>query len=337
MRKKYNSLILFGIVFGLKFVSSLPIFAAQSANTAVNVDYPAFLNSSSSIPSFISGLYDYAIGISGTLAIIMIIYGGIKYLASGGNESALGDAKDRVTNAIWGLLLLAGSYLVLNTINPQLVSLNFTSQSVPAMPTSGGAGEPGGTQEQRSTLSQIASSILSKSPGEVAFSKSADCSAGTDASSIINDVSNGVMPFVCSPSCSCSRGGTSGNVNLSINMLETLDSLVCGPYSQGTVDLGTGLAPQSTGCVSPTPTPFMVTSLTGGKHATNSYHYQGRAMDIVVTSSNDPNVWNSFVKTLTQNGASFAKCEISGTFYDDCSSVFNGNQRKSGAHIHAQW
>ncbi len=333
MKKKYNYFVLFSIIFGLGFILFLPVFA-QSTST-INVDYPSFLNSQS-IPSFVSGLYNYAIGISGTLAIIMIIYGGIEYLASGGNESALGDAKDRIMSAIWGLLLLAGSYLILNTINPQLVSLNLISQPVPPMQTSGGTNN-GGSTEQRSLLSQIASSILSKSPSEVIFSQSHDCSSGTDAKSIINDVSNGVLPFVCSPSCDCVRGGTSGSVNLSINMLETLDSIVCGTYSQGTVDLGTGMAPQAPGCVSPTPPQFMVTSLTGGKHATNSYHYQGRAMDIVVSSSKDPNVWDEFVKTLKQNGASFAKCEISGTFYDSCSSVFDGGNWKSGAHIHAQW
>jgi hypothetical protein len=105
------------------------------ATNVVDIGYPAFV-SSTSPADFVANLYIYALGISGTLATIMIVYGGIKYLTSAGNESALGDAKVIITSAIWGILLLAGAYLVLNTINPQLVELrNPGLEALPATPS----------------------------------------------------------------------------------------------------------------------------------------------------------------------------------------------------------
>jgi hypothetical protein len=109
------------------------VSVAHAATNTIDVGYPAFV-SSTSPADFVANLYTYALGISGTLAVIMIVYGGIKYLTSAGNESALGDAKDIITSAIWGILLLAGAYLVLNTINPQLVELrNPGLEALPAV------------------------------------------------------------------------------------------------------------------------------------------------------------------------------------------------------------
>lgn len=118
----------------------LAVSVVHAATSTIDVGYPAFVNSTS-LGDFVSQLYTYALGISGTLAIIMIIYGGIKYLTSAGNESALGEAKDIITNSIWGILLLAGAYLVLNTINPQLVLLKnpgLTPLPATTPPSSGG-------------------------------------------------------------------------------------------------------------------------------------------------------------------------------------------------------
>ena len=54
----------------------------------------------------------------------MIVIGGVEYIISGASESMRGEAKKRIENAIWGLVMALVSYLVLYTINPSLVDFN---------------------------------------------------------------------------------------------------------------------------------------------------------------------------------------------------------------------
>jgi len=64
-------------------------------------------------------------------AFISLLIAGFQYITSMGNMSKTKDAMDRVKKALIGLLLLLGAYLILYTINPDLVSIpkNLFSQS----------------------------------------------------------------------------------------------------------------------------------------------------------------------------------------------------------------
>ncbi len=69
----------------------------------------------------VNNIFNWALGIGGLLALGIIIYGGILWTTAGGNESRIGDAKEWIKSAVFGLLLLFAGYLILNTINPALV------------------------------------------------------------------------------------------------------------------------------------------------------------------------------------------------------------------------
>lgn len=75
-----------------------------------------------SIPNYIVRLYQFGIGIAGILAVGMIIAGAIMYSVSGAVDKK-GEGKDMIISALWGILLLFGSYLILKTINPKLIDL----------------------------------------------------------------------------------------------------------------------------------------------------------------------------------------------------------------------
>lgn len=78
----------------------------------------------SGFASYLNALIKVFIGISAVLAMIMIIMGGIEYMtteAISGKESG----KERITNSIFGLLLALGAYMLLNTINPQLLNIGL--------------------------------------------------------------------------------------------------------------------------------------------------------------------------------------------------------------------
>jgi len=59
---------------------------------------------------------------AGLLAFGAIVYGAVQYTFAAGNSSLQSDAKDRIWQALVGLLLLVSSFLILKTINPQLVN-----------------------------------------------------------------------------------------------------------------------------------------------------------------------------------------------------------------------
>ncbi|MBK5215233.1 MAG: hypothetical protein JJE53_00265 [Candidatus Pacebacteria bacterium] len=72
------------------------------------------------IGSYFNTIFNIALGLCAVLAVIMIVIGGVQYM---GDESIFGktEAKDRITKAIFGLLIALGSYALLNTINPDLL------------------------------------------------------------------------------------------------------------------------------------------------------------------------------------------------------------------------
>lgn len=75
------------------------------------------------IGEYINWLYNYSIGIIALLAIIAIMIGGFYWLLAGGNASRVSEAKSWINAALSGLVLALSSYILLFTINSNLVSL----------------------------------------------------------------------------------------------------------------------------------------------------------------------------------------------------------------------
>ncbi|MBI4135952.1 MAG: hypothetical protein HY481_00140 [Candidatus Vogelbacteria bacterium] len=82
----------------------------------------------SSLTEYLSIIFPTLIALAATLAIIMIVIGGLEYIFSmvpGKKEEGL----KRIKEAIWGLVLALAAYLILKTINPDLVTLRFVIPS----------------------------------------------------------------------------------------------------------------------------------------------------------------------------------------------------------------
>jgi len=57
------------------------------------------------------------------LAVLRVITGGFKYMTTEA-IGAKGDARETIQGAVFGLILLLGSWLILNTVNPQILDLS---------------------------------------------------------------------------------------------------------------------------------------------------------------------------------------------------------------------
>jgi len=78
------------------------------------------------LSQYLNIVFSLGISVAAGLAVLMIVIGGIQYMSTdavGGKE----DAKGRITSALWGLLLALCSYLILYTINPDLLNTSLTS------------------------------------------------------------------------------------------------------------------------------------------------------------------------------------------------------------------
>jgi hypothetical protein len=91
---------------------------------SINPNIPGMQNVSTAGPAgWVANFYTFALIISGILAFGAIVYGGVKYATSAGNASSQSEGRSWIWSALLGLLLLACAYLILRTINPNLVSL----------------------------------------------------------------------------------------------------------------------------------------------------------------------------------------------------------------------
>lgn len=74
------------------------------------------------IGEYLSAIYKFAMVVGSIIAVIMAIFVGVKILTLGGEERVAGIK--RLGQITVGLLILWGSYLILNTINPDLVNFD---------------------------------------------------------------------------------------------------------------------------------------------------------------------------------------------------------------------
>ena len=144
--------ILAGIALVVCVIFPMATFAQGSAPTPINyvplVDLPGTATSDAKgatveLATYLPGIFRLSIGIAGVLAVIMIVYGGVEYLSTDA-ISGKSEGKERIQNALVGLLLAIGSFVILNTINPATVEFNLNLQRpAPATPPqTGGPATP---------------------------------------------------------------------------------------------------------------------------------------------------------------------------------------------------
>ena len=84
-------------------------------------------------------IFNVSLGAAGILAVLMLVIAGVQYTLGAVSEQAKSDAKDRIRSAILGLLIVLAAYLILWTINPDLVRLELNIPAITEfMPPPGG-------------------------------------------------------------------------------------------------------------------------------------------------------------------------------------------------------
>lgn len=84
-------------------------------------------------PQYVSALFRISVIIGAILAVLMLVIGGFQWMVSEavGQKEA---GRERIKNAILGLLILLASVLILNTINPRLTDISLVVQELKLPP-----------------------------------------------------------------------------------------------------------------------------------------------------------------------------------------------------------
>ncbi len=123
------------------------IFSFAQLALAIDIAVPDIANpagtggvAAGNVTGWVDNFYKFSLIAGVFLAVGVIVWAGLRYTLAAGNPSTQSDAKDQILQALLGLILLFGAYLILYTINPNLVNLrletlNSVSVTAPAVNT----------------------------------------------------------------------------------------------------------------------------------------------------------------------------------------------------------
>jgi len=111
-----QALILLGLSVGaITLFNVVPAFAQNVLTPTDNV-VSDISGGATDFRSLIITIIQYFLGFLGLLAVIMIIYGGVTYVTSAGNDEAIGNAKKIIMYALIGLIVIILSFVVVNFV-----------------------------------------------------------------------------------------------------------------------------------------------------------------------------------------------------------------------------
>lgn len=189
--------------------------------------------------SYINALFMFSLAGVGIAALVMVIIGGFLYVSSAGNSAQIDKGKKFITDAIIGVVVMFGSYLLLFTINPDLVNINLESltklvYTPEEMPAGSGRHIAGNCEDIDQTLSgelNAAASAHGVPAGLLASFLKREC---RPAMTIGKSGKFCTKSHDCSPTQGCVSGpmqfqdGTWGDFGCGGDKNERTDALVCG-------------------------------------------------------------------------------------------------------------
>ena len=125
--------------------SSQKVTVSTGGQEFSKIPSPAIPNQG--LPGFgqlISTIFTWSLSVLGIVVFVQIFYAGFKWFTAAGNTARVNEARSQITNAITGAIILLAAYIILYTVNPDLVGGRFVLTGLG--PTTGQTGSGSGTQ-----------------------------------------------------------------------------------------------------------------------------------------------------------------------------------------------
>jgi len=194
-------LVFFGALMLIAGVA-LPLFAQTNQSIPLLTPLPEAgigdkLPLDGDFVTYIQKLFNIFLGLAIVLSVIMVVIGGAQYLSTDavGGKS---EGKQKLQNALWGLVIALSAFLILNTINPDLLNLRLfqgVSSRGGTTQTSGSQTSTGNQQPENTRINLPASSTLPVVPS--------GATACPDACAEITGVPLRTSPKPCGGSGAC--------------------------------------------------------------------------------------------------------------------------------------
>ncbi|MEK7664617.1 MAG: pilin [Patescibacteria group bacterium] len=104
------------------------LLVGNNCSAAIPIEVPLLNTPNPTLPQYIAFFFWWAIVLGGVLAVLSLVFNGIKLIISAGSPTGISEAKDGAKSAILGLVLLLSSYVLIITINPGLKNLQYKEQ-----------------------------------------------------------------------------------------------------------------------------------------------------------------------------------------------------------------
>ncbi|HPN96905.1 MAG TPA: pilin [Candidatus Moranbacteria bacterium] len=184
MKYKTKTKILFSLVCCFLFFLSFSYVLAASSKYTPMENIPGFENAGGDFAVYMTNIYKFGVWAIGIAALLMISVGAFSYLTSAGNNAQMGKAKEIITNAIIGVVMALTAYLLLYTINPDLVKIKSISN--------GGSGSGNENKENKEECINNCEKSKCKDMVDEELSECSDkcksgCNNNSDGDKICND------------------------------------------------------------------------------------------------------------------------------------------------------
>ncbi|MDP2741525.1 MAG: hypothetical protein Q8O66_02490 [bacterium] len=129
-KKLFCNFLLFFVFFSVLYLY-LP---TDSVFAELEINYPvlntgASVTAQTSVPEYLKYVFDFSMFIGFFAVFLSFVASGVLYFLAPALPGAIGTARDRVSGAISGLLILITLYLIITTINPALSIFKTTTLS----------------------------------------------------------------------------------------------------------------------------------------------------------------------------------------------------------------
>ena len=113
MKKAFLKLSIFTVLFTLLLVPAVVSAVNAPGNPGtVELNLPMSDNPQTAIVDAIITILNTVLGLLGLIAVIIIIVGGFKYMASGGDADKAAKARKLLTAGLIGLIIIVFAYLI---------------------------------------------------------------------------------------------------------------------------------------------------------------------------------------------------------------------------------
>jgi hypothetical protein len=117
--KTFKSLFFLYLIFGITSFS----YAATNLETVYREIGGKTLTADSTLVDIVAYYFNLAVVLGTVIAVVIIVYAGFNLVNSRGEPAKVSEARNKIANAFFGLVILFGSFLIVNSINPDIFKI----------------------------------------------------------------------------------------------------------------------------------------------------------------------------------------------------------------------